>query len=582
MSGDGQVVVTYISKMGELLRDTAELNKQTAKTLGTLKEQGKEAENVGNIHTRMQAIAKRTFDETRTGAEKAAAKQAELNAAYKRGYIDVETYQRAVTQMTTGQQTGLASLFSGAQKAVGAVVGVGSALAAVSALAGVVRSEYDRFLERHKSAADYGKTESELKATLLNNAPIDMSGAEMDALISKTAAQAGGVDRLSIMRAMAPAISVSPNASREQVASFVGSSALLTGGSEQAMSGMARAGLGLADKQGWLNDPRKALGFLNAAQTQSMVFNPEQYAKSSAGVFSNAAINGFDIRETAATFGTMTRLGQDDQGSAASTATITMLTQLAKLRAPLGLPSNASQDEILRALNDPKNARHKAAFLGEGSKTVKGLHGEEKYIAGMQSFVEGGTAYSDYRAAVSKIPATDDAAAFYDARILQLGADESGYIAKQRRAGAASAEGYDADKRTQLAGTVMSQTDELLAKLPGHSPMDWLDRKRARAELQRQIESGVDPVAAAESSLGELADDYGLKGAGRSGSRMLLGVSESDAKAEADIRALIAALKENKAAYDKSTDEYKKAVDKFNSAKPVNGPRPAMQQGGSP
>jgi hypothetical protein len=276
----------------------------------------------------------------------------------------------------------------------------------------------------------------------------------------------------------------------------------------------------------------------------------------------------------------MTRLGQDSEGSAASTATISMLSQLASLRAPLGLGANASQDEILAALNDPKNEKHKKAFLGKGSKLFKGLHGEEKYIAAQRSFVERGTAYDDYRAAVAGIPATENAAAFYDARVAQLGADKSMYVASQRRAGAAAAEAYDADKQTQLAGTVMSQTDELLAKLPGHSPMDWLDTKRARMELQRQIESGVDPVAAAESSLGELADDYGLKGPGRSGSRMLLGVSESDAKAEQDIRELIEVLKANKAAYEKSTDEYKKAVETFKT-KPVNGPRPVMQ-GGSP
>ncbi|MBL9080846.1 MAG: hypothetical protein JNK76_03520 [Planctomycetales bacterium] len=565
MSGDGTITVSWESKMGELLRATAEENKELAKIVDNLKKQNKEAQETGNIHTRMQAVAKRAWDETRTGAEKSAMKVAELNAAYKRGYLDVETYNRAVAKLNEGQQSGLSKLIGTAKEAAASVTGVGSALAAVSALAGVVKSEYDRFLQRHKSAADYGATEAELKSTLMLNAPIDMSGQEMDAIVSGVA-QAANVENLKVMQAMAPAVSVSPNASMQQVAGFVGAGAMLTGGNQGAMTGLARAGLGLADSLGMLNDPQKTLGFLNAAQMQSMVADPEAYAKSSATAFAASNVGKLDLRQTAAMFGMFTRGAQDMSGDSSGTATIQFQNQLAAQRETLGLGADASQNDILAALDADPRAKEK--FL-------KGMTGEAKYLGLMRSVVQGGEKRQAYLDALQGIPELQNGDQFFNMRLLQRGADPTAYNQAVTRVFDRTAESYDANKDTQLGGKVMEGVDKVLARLPGGSPMDWLDRKSASLNTWARIAMGQNPNEAGAVQLEQLADDYEMKGPGYSLSRAVMSPSKDDLQAASDLRE---AAKQLRAAADeqkRSTEEFKKAVDAMKTRPGgTNGPRP--------
>jgi hypothetical protein len=92
MSSDGKIVLEVESRMGAVMRDQAELNK----ALGQLNEKvvtlDKGAKTVGATFSQMQRAAARVYADEAKGVETLKQKQLELNALFKAGQLDKQTY----------------------------------------------------------------------------------------------------------------------------------------------------------------------------------------------------------------------------------------------------------------------------------------------------------------------------------------------------------------------------------------------------------------------------------------------------------------------------------------------------------
>jgi len=463
----------------------------------------------------LHAAARKWAAATETTQERQKRQLAELADLRQRGLLTEEQHGRAIASVNEKNVTGLQKIIKEAGPALQAAIGVGSALATVATVAGVIKADYEKIQQQLHRSAEYGKDIGEIKSTALLNAPTWMSGDELTARVDRLAA-AGAGDRLSLARQIGASYGASGVATPGQQDSFIAKTAKVML-SPEGREAFSRTALAFAGNNGLLDNPEAAIGFLAAAQGQSFVRNPEEFAQSAGPVLNTARISGFGERTAAALFGTMTRTGEDSTGQTASNNMIQAIEQLTKLRRQLNLPPSADGDAIIAALQDPKNKAATIKLLGTDRRQGT-LQMGARYNAAFRELITGGTAFEMYREARSAIPeAGPESVPFYEAKVRQQESDPE--IAMQRRANIyqKTTQGVVAGQERIKAGTEMMGFSDLMETLYPHLPMDMYYTTKADFTM-RNWWSG-DTQAASEGALSNLLNN--MQG-GERGSRDLI------------------------------------------------------------
>ena len=588
MSTDGQITVEWQSKMGELLRNTQDLTKEISKTTAALKGQGKEAQDVGNIQSRLQAAAKKTWEETRTGAEKTAQKVAEVNALYKRGFIDLDTYGRRMGQLGGESSGAFGKLKEFAGSAAGSIVGTVTVVGTLTAAVRQIGKELEAIDARQKRAAGQQVgMQNAVGDIVMSLGKADMTPnqviARIDDIAKKTNARAPA-----LMEAAGNVLSARGNLEASTAMEHIEGAAALGPGRDSSWLGMiAGSSLDLRKKYG--GTAKQNIGMIIAGMETSRVKDAEAFATNVVPALMGLSSPeyGLSAQEAIGLTSAMGSESGDLRGANSSTGSQNWIAQLNKALAGTDAPktgllarlewldTNPQGRRIHDKLVGPLGAKYDPELVKKANRGEKidPIHGEASTLPAQLGFLQAGSpARRALENAIAATPTMDDAGGRFDANLAQQAEIGLLQVAKIHNAGVSAEERFNNDPERGRIGALK----EALFKNIEASGLSTQVEKGYLEKLFSAQSAGDTAEGVSERAIGYLQEQIDKNtGAGFGGhlwnaatlgmgmsEQQLYGESEEQKRTNENLRELIAVMKEMR--------------DSFRSSRTggTNGPRP--------
>jgi hypothetical protein len=506
MSDDIEIKIG--TEMAESLRAFAELNKSIAAVVAKVDAVGKESQKTDQIQKRLGDEAKRVWESTRTAAERASLEQARYNKLLKDGYIDQETFNRAMEKLAPAAKTGFGTLKEWAGSAAGQLIGITSIASGVAAAIALVNSQFDQMRKREQAAAKQSLGEGPLIRNMgfALGKSADMTQEQVlervDAISRKT-----GANRSALLEGAASVLSARGNRSASTAMDFLDTAATLNpSATGKELNDVAGGGLDLSKSSG--ANPKQAFGMIFEGMTQARVTDPSAFATNGVKAVANAMNLGVSMKEALALYGTFTQQSPDKTGAASGTGMVTFIEQINEA-AQRVTPEAKSMEffeklELLRT--DPKGMRERDEMvpittpnISDRKKSRKGpkrpLTGEVVERPVMTALLTPGSdAVANLLSAGSSIPDLDRAGENYD-RILSDQAENKALAPTRAN------EGFDAFDQSIVnlpdaarKEVIRSRLGDSLGKLP-RNPLDFTNLINMAAFRSRTAAAGADETA---------------------------------------------------------------------------------------
>lgn len=314
------------------------------------------------------------------------------------------------------------SLNSALSNQLSQLKGIALGWASVSGAAALAGAEVEKYKNRMANAAGATNTFASAVAAATRNAPAGFSGSQIQAM-SEQAASSAGLSPSAVAGAL-PATFAAGGAglNAQQYSDILKAAGPVAFGSVPEYQSTASVAASFMAQNPNLT-AEQSIGFIQTAAGGSLVNKFDQYGPLAVSVAASANAQGIDMPQSLAMLNATTRGTGDVMGPSSRTAVIQYMDALNQARTDLKLPKNATPQQIIAALRDPKNAAYARKFEG-------GLKAEASHKAFMQSVTqEGGigakffdqgfaatptiasaqTAYGDMRSNVMSAPAVQNA-----------------------------------------------------------------------------------------------------------------------------------------------------------------------------
>jgi hypothetical protein len=365
MSDD--IEINIGTKMAESLRAFAELNKSVAAVVAKVDAVGKESQKTDQIQKRLGDEARRTWEATRTGAEKASQQQATYNKLLKDGYIDQETYNRAMQKLGPTAESSFSKLKGWASSTAGQIVSATAIVGTLQRALAAVNAEFDAVSRRQDRAAAQqlgeGPAIREMVRSLGSDADLTPSQATKlvgqiayDTKADRGAAYQAAASVLSA-RGEKPASEVLNNDLRATLKldpSFDGSKA----------GTIAPAGIQLRTFFG--GTAEQAQGMLVAGQQTSNVGNAEQYAKGTVPFLLQAKNYGLTAKEAVGYTSAFTLGTGDTEGRFSGTGFVQYVKEVEEtvLKLDPSMRGKSFQEMENFLMTDPRGIKVRDRMVG--------------------------------------------------------------------------------------------------------------------------------------------------------------------------------------------------------------------------
>lgn len=325
------------------------------------------------LHTAAVKEAMQIAEKYATKEERVAAELKRLNDLKAKGVLASKDYARAVAAENAklGEGEVAATGFGGALGTVAAkMVGAVAGFASMSAVIGVIKSEYDALIERQGKSRDANiSLAAEQEALLMNLGGADAG--QVTGSIQKLSRDSGVKEEF-VTRAVNEAFAARADLSVDDVLNAVGSASKIRKFAPSELAGLAGATIDTQKQTGLGTD--ESLGFLLQMQANSRTKNLKGLAENFTPAVGGVMNFGADRQTAGAMLAALSHGMGDTTGAAAATAGVSLANQLRVF--------GGGQDigQTIAALQQDPAAR--AEFLSKSSFEVKALPAIESLLGG--------------------------------------------------------------------------------------------------------------------------------------------------------------------------------------------------------
>lgn len=490
-----------------------------------------------------------------------------LSAGLDKTIDKLNKVEQASGQATKATAGGMEQATASALKFVGALTGVGSAVAGVMAIANQIRREYDNLVSRQKDAANAQIGFETQLAEAVRNAAGLLTG---DEIKKKTIEIAGQVsaDQSAVAAALSSTLSaVGPTNRAEAQQAFEATRAAMQfapemGGSD--VSALAGTAVDIAKRTG--ATPAQAIGFMQNIGGVARVPSLQNLSGNVAPAVMSVSQFGGSMQEAGGLVSALTQGMADTEGRISGTAAIGLAEQLRER-----LPGMGSTAERIAAIQgDP--AKFKAFFQGGrfGNKKFEPASFEKKALASVEQLLTPGTMMA--RAFTEGTEKIGDVQGAGQATFDQL-MKEVNSVTPASRASRAISTATSESRILDTVGGMTSITREGIQDFLKANGVSSLSRTAESLVFEGETLAGESPMDSAARRLRRRASNLeagpGLMG-DESFSATPVPASKEDLRASAAFNRLAAAIEKLSEETKQNTD----ATRQNNKENPQPGPRP--------